>query len=135
MCLSVMTLPLFLYLQQQLLSGASGQLQAAAALLVELARAASAAHLAAQGSPAALTANTAAVLRGSGAGQLLSQHRRHCCFEKCEVAADEGVVAHSKGQSKYALRACLLSDTANEPREDTQRWLFYWLLIDFLLVP
>lgn len=56
-------------MQQQLLSGASGQLQAAAALLVELARAASAANLAAQGNPAALTANTAAVLRGSGAGE------------------------------------------------------------------
>jgi hypothetical protein len=57
------------WLQQQLLSGASGQLQAGAALLVELARVASAAHLTAQGNPVALTANTAAVLRGSAAGQ------------------------------------------------------------------
>jgi hypothetical protein len=57
------------WLQQQLLGGASGQLQAAAALLVELARVASAANLAAQGNPVALTANTAAVLRGSAAGQ------------------------------------------------------------------
>jgi hypothetical protein len=39
------------------------------ALLVQLARAASAANLAAQGKPVALTANTAAVLRGSAAGQ------------------------------------------------------------------
>jgi hypothetical protein len=77
--------------QQQLLSGASGQLQAAAALLVELARAASAASLAAQGSPAALTANTAAVLRSAGTGQwcggLLVRSHAVCYITTCKSRA------------------------------------------------
>lgn len=98
-------------MQQQLLSGASGQLQAAAALLVELARAASAASLAAQGNPAALTANTAAVLRGAGAGQLgctfivsithsssMAFHARCCCPEHgCSDSPFSAVSAHTKG--------------------------------------
>lgn len=57
-------------LQNQLLANTSGQLQAAAALLVELARAASATSLAAQGNPVALSCNMAAVLRERTAGGL-----------------------------------------------------------------
>lgn len=65
----------------QLLNAVSGQLQSAAALLVELARAASASSVEMHGSNPLLTANTAAVLqqeeqqqqgaaRGGGAGRL-----------------------------------------------------------------
>eukprot|EP00775_Hariotina_reticulata_P006009 gene6009-6246_t len=54
---------------QPLLAQLSGQLAAAAALLLELARAASACSLAAQGNAGALVANTAAVLRERAAGE------------------------------------------------------------------
>jgi hypothetical protein len=71
---AVTTDVLLVVLQQPLLDELSGRLAAAAAFLLELARAASACSLAVQGNASALIANTAAVLREGATGECMAGH-------------------------------------------------------------